>query len=223
MQYDAAKARLVDAVNKSTRRRSAEVITLGHLATEAIISRLRGVPKESRALQRARTITDLRDAISTTDPRTAAELTRWIRCYGTASAFGIDQAKALPLQTIRALSPLVKRNRSNEGWAISSKHLDFATALWAQAVTMTAAAIADQVRQHLHPASSRPKKAKRPRVQTIETVVATALELSPEEQKHVVKRILDHLNETAAGQAPAPAGRAWTSALPSVFGARKAG
>ena len=196
MKYEQARDRLITQANLRDRHITADVLRLGELATAAILARTGKYPPRGRSLERARTLTDLRNALGNTND--ANELTRWVHCYGTAQAFGLKEAKQLPLATIRVLAPLVKRNTRNETWAVKAKYLDFARELWARCPTSTAAAIGQDVQRHLH-GDRQPTKKKTPHpAYTLDAVRSSLMKLTRDEQQQLLDLLTAHLRPTPA-------------------------
>lgn len=174
MTYENALAQLLKEIATADRRQTATALHLGRLATQAIQARIRKAAPGARNIERARTLADLKKAIITQTHSHAADLPRWVKVFGTAQAFDLDQAKALPLNTLRAFAPLVKRNPRNETWTIRSKHRAFAIALWAKASASSAAAIAAEIRKETRPTAA--PTARRKRINT-PAAIATPIRL----------------------------------------------
>lgn len=203
MNYETAKTRLIDHTLKTSQRRTADLLRFGELATAAIIARSKRLPANARGIERARTLTDLAEAIRTIDPTAAKELCRWVRLWGTAAAFDPIIAAGLSLRTLRALAPLVQRHPRNEAWTIRAKHRDFAMKLWARLTTEPNVNAQAEVTEYLRPGQV--MKA-RPHKTLIEKARAALAALPEADQKtlimEIVQRLKAQMNEAPAATAP---------------------
>ena len=71
----------------------------------------------ARVTARADAIRDLRAVLVEAGCDRATELQRWVACWAVGEVFGMEAAKLLPLATLRAFIPLVRRNAKTETWA----------------------------------------------------------------------------------------------------------
>jgi hypothetical protein len=123
----------------------------------------------------------------------AARVNRVIACYWVARLLGADTVELLPLSTVRALCPLVKRDPVTEQWDVRPGLGDLARGLMRQILErhLTAKAIADQV------TALRPRKDKpvQPRLVRLDRVISR---LPIEEQRELEARLHARLASSAA-------------------------
>ena len=185
--YEDARARLVEKWTTASRHTTADVLALGQLTHVAIRAKLRGVQDPgARKTARADVVKDLRAALTDAGCDRGSELQRWVACWAVGDVFGIDAARALPLATLRAFIPLVRRNAKTETWAARLTFKPFATELWGTAATMKTAAVAAAIREKVG-------GTRKPRTVTpvnALTKVVKAIDALPEQAQREILRAL---------------------------------
>jgi hypothetical protein len=201
--FEDAAARLVEKWTKASKHTTADVLTLGQLTHGAIRARLRGVDDPgARKVARADAVKALRAALADAGCDRASELQRWVGCWAVGDVFGIDAARGLPLATVRAFIPLVRRNAKTETWAARSTFRDFAKELWGNAATMKAKDVTATIRARVG-ATRKPRTVKAPDAAAAMTKVVKAIDALPELAQRQLLKALHQRFYPAATATPA--------------------
>ena len=240
MQFDAIKAKLCERWKANHRRDVTCILDCGRLAHQAIRARLKGeADAGTRRTLRAEVVHDLQAALVDVGCTEAKELSRWVGIYWTCELLGMEIGKALPVATVKAFMPVVRRSAKAETWGLRKGCREFAGELWARAATMRAADVAAEVRAFIYKDRA-PRKA-RAKPSPVEKVLRELAALPELVQRQILAALQKKLTASPAApivaepvavhqahQAPPPAPRpapqpeARPTILGSMFG-RKAG
>lgn len=209
MDAIAYKTKLVDAWKQlsvtTSRRAVSDTLTLGRIAQSAIDSALKGMKDPgARRTARAICIDDLVEGLTGAGCERSKELNRWIGVNAVAECFGKEDAATLPLSTLRAFIPLIRREAKYETWAIRRKHIDFSQSLWTAAPTMLLRNIVAAIQVELGKDRHKPERTTKPALSRAEKIRADIETLTLDEQRHLlevlrVKLAIRPAPETAPG------------------------
>lgn len=182
MDYPAAVDRLISTWQKAGARATVDVLALGAAGHALLRVKLRGiVDRGARQVARSEALRDAGAKLREAGCERWRELSRWVAVHAVAVVFGEDEARKLPLATLRAFVPLVRRDSLRETWAVRRKLREAATALWARAVAgEKSAAISAEIRTLLGRKPRPPRKKtvpgaliSTPTPETVLTAIAT--------------------------------------------------
>ena len=211
--YEDVRGRLVAKWSNASKHGTADVLSLGALTHLAIRARLRGVADPgARRSARADAVKDLRVALTDAGCDRASELQRWVAVWAVGEVFGMEAARGLPLATLRAFIPLVRRGAKTETWAARSTVRQFAAELWSHAGAMKTREVAAAIRERV--AGTRKPRTAKP-VNVLTKIVA-AIDALPESAQ---RQLLAALHKRFY---PSPAAVATLSAQAAAQGQRTA-
>ena len=154
---------LVAAWIKGDTEASARVIRMGQMADAWLAD------QADHAVARPNAIRHLVDRLKTEGLRgESLRVSRIVAISWVGRLFGYSRAKTLPLSTLRALLPLIKRQPRSGKWQIRAMLKDRALALWVRigAECLSAAAVRDEVTRLRPPRISSPSRS-RPAMRSI--------------------------------------------------------
>jgi len=221
--FEDAAARLVAKWSKASKHTTADVLTLGQLTHLAIRARLRGlVDRGARVTARADAVKDLRAALVEAGCDRATELQRWVACWAVGDVFGMEAARGLPLATLRAFIPLVRRDARHETWAARKTFRDFALQTWGNAATMKTREVAAVIREKVN--GSRKPRTPKAQVNALQRVVKSIDALPEQAQRQLLRalhaRFYPQAQQAAPAVAPAQRAADLVQAAPQVHVAR---
>jgi hypothetical protein len=186
-------SRLVAEWLEADRGSAARVVRLGWLADQWIAQQARHAVARPDAVRRI--VERLREEGLRGE---LLRVNRVVALYWLAHLFGYKAAKGLPLSTLRAMLPLIKRQPRTGLWVVRAAKAAEAKALWARIVAQkpTAAAVRAEVSKLRPPRLAPPSRRKAAR----HLVLKRLADLNPDDLAYVVQCCQERLRTLAAQQ-----------------------